>query len=227
MPIRLIAIMCLVLFSACSSTVQETGFRFELVGDVTARRDVPTSLYVGAVHRLNLLVPTGLDPAQIDVGRRAGSAGNVTLERRGDTRIDVLPTRVGEVVIELTSPAGEILGKSRFEVRRMPDPMARLNDSLGGSIEFQAFRDARSLQAVISGFPFDVECEITGFEIGYTQKRLDPVFVRNESGEFSSRTLSVTSRAKPGDVYTFTNVRAACPGDTDARPINSLAFFVR
>lgn len=148
------------LLSACDGFLTGPDDSVEVIGEVTATRDVPTALYLGTQHRLTLRVPDDTDPAEVFVAQGAGSGADVAIERRSDTQIDILPGRTGDLILELTDPDGEIQGTSRFEVRRVPDPVVELNGSLGGSINFQEFRDEVGLTPTLGDFPFEAKCDV-------------------------------------------------------------------
>jgi len=228
MPFRIAVLLSAVLLlSACDDLFTNSEDGVEVIGAVTVTRDVPTALYLVTSHRLTLRTPEDLDPADVFVRAGAGSTAEAALERRSDTQVDVVPSGTGDLVLELTDPDGEVLGTSRFEVRRIPDPMVRLGDSFGGTFVSQEFRDQVGLTLIQDGFPFDAKCDVDGFEMSYIQSRQDPISLQNDGARFSTLTLSVTERASPGDLYIFNFVRATCPGDTESRSINSMAFRIK
>ena len=61
----------------------------------------------------------------------------------------------------------------------------------------------------------------------YTPKRQDPIPIEGTGGRFTGKVLKAIRSAKPGSQYTFSKVKARCPGDSAGRLINGLAFQIR
>lgn len=53
---------------------------------------------------------------------------------------------------------------------------------------------------------------------------VDWIEVFNRCDQFTTAAKNLFKRAKPGDTYLFTNIKARCPGDKAGRKINTLVF---
>lgn len=52
---------------------------------------------------------------------------------------------------------------------------------------------------------WDIRAETLGFDMTYLAKRSDARVIHNTGARFNSDTQDVINRAKPGDLYVFTN----------------------
>ena len=114
-----------------------------------------------------------------------------------------------------------------FRAKRIPDPIAKLGRSKGGTIGSGEFRAQAGVLAILERFDFDVRCAIDRFEMVYVAKRQDAVLVKNSGPRFTSRAKGLINKAKPGDNYFFRDVRAKCPGDKNTRELNSMVFTIK
>ena len=114
-----------------------------------------------------------------------------------------------------------------FRIKRIPSPVAYIANKLGGAVGNGEFAAQRGIEPRLEGFEFDAKCQVQGFVLTYVARRQDPIVVTNPGGTFGGQAKELISRAKPGDMYIFDNVKAKCPGDNAGRNINSLSFNIR
>lgn len=114
-----------------------------------------------------------------------------------------------------------------FRVKRIPDPVARLSKSSGGTMGNGTFKAQGGVGAFLDNFDFDATCQIQGFTLVYVASRQDPVEVINAGARYNSQSRRLVNQAKPGDIYYFDDVKARCPGDKVGRPINSMVFKIK
>lgn len=117
---------------------------------------------------------------------------------------------------------------TEFRVKRIPDPVVRLGgtktDGIVKSGEMQA---QRGLLAMLDNFDFEARCDVQSYTMYYTRARQDPTEVKGNGASFSGPALAAIQAAKPGDQYTFIDVKAKCPGDVAGRQVNGLAFQIK
>jgi len=89
------------------------------------------------------------------------------------------------------------------------------------------FKAHGSLIAMLDNFDFEARCGVQSFELYYISKNQDPVSVKNNGAIFSTSTKGIVKRAKAGDIYMFTNVKATCPGDDASRKLNGLTIHIK
>ncbi|MEM1322100.1 MAG: GldM family protein [Bacteroidota bacterium] len=125
--------------------------------------------------------------------------------------------------------SGEGLSATRFpfRVKRIPDPIARLSKSSGGAMGNGEFKAQGGVGAFLDNFDFDAVCKIQGFSLTYVAKRQDPVESVNPGARYNAQSKRLVTKAKPGDIFYFDNVKARCPGDKAGRKINSMVFKIK
>jgi len=114
-----------------------------------------------------------------------------------------------------------------FRVKRIPDPVALIAKDLKSSMGTGEFKAYQGIRAELKNFDFEARCNIMGFEIAYVPKRNDPVISLQQGGRYNSKTQEMVNRAKPGDIYYFTKIKAKCPGDPAGRRINDLVVNIK
>ncbi len=239
---RLIQISILVLlliFSQCKSKKQETSSNQSAAEtaseiDTIYIHDTVVShqpqqflylekmqvLYVGVDNPISVQV-AGLSPADIEVKGLEG----VSVKEVSVGRYVATVAKPGEVQISVAGPG---IGRIYiFRVKRIPDPVARLSNKTGGLMGNGEFKAQGGVAAFLDNFDFDATCAIVGFELTYIAKRSEPITVTNSGPRYTNKSRELVNRAKPGDTYIFTYIKAKCPGDEVVRNINSMAFMIR
>jgi gliding motility-associated protein GldM len=152
------------------------------------------------------------------------SGGGGTLRGSG-SNYTVNVTTPGECRVNVSG--GGMNDSKIFRVKRIPDPVARLSKSSGGSMGNGEFKAQGGVGAFLDNFDFDANCTIQGFNLTYVAARQDPVTVVNAGARYNDASGRLVQRAKPGDIFYFDDVKARCPGDQVGRPINSMVFSIK
>ena len=177
--------------------------------------------YIGVENPVS--VAAGIAPADLEV---TVSGAGAAIKPAGARRYVVTVTTPGECAVHVTG--GGIQGtRFTFRSKRLPDPVARLGRSSGGLMGSGEFRAQGGVGAFHDNLDFDVRSAIVGFELTYVGKRQDPVTVTNQGPRFNAKASALIRRAKPGDIYLFTNVKAKCPGDSATRRVNTMVFTIK
>jgi len=187
---------------------------------VTVSADKMNVFYTGVDNPLSV-VAAGVSSNDLRV-----SAANATIIPNGPGKFTARVTGGGGVAKLTVSGGGLNPTTFDFRIKPIPDPVAKLANSTGGSVGNGVMKAQRGVIAELAGFDFDARCDIAGFELVYAPKREDPVAVVNPGPEFNGESRQLLLKAKPGDTYFFNNVRARCPGDAASRKINSLVFQI-
>ncbi len=156
----------------------------------------------------------------------SASGGGIRMNKEREGKYTVTVSEPGEARVTV-SGGGLTPTNFNFRVKRIPDPVAFLGRSKGGSMGNGEFKAQDGLIARLDNFDFDARCDIQGFELVYIAKREDPVDSSNPGGRYNEKSQRLVARAKPGDTYYFNNIKAKCPGDKAGRDIGTMAFTIR
>lgn len=155
------------------------------------------------------------------------SVSNGTARNTGKGQYDINVTNAGGTCTVTLSGGGLTPSSFPFRIKRIPSPVAYIAGKMGGAVGNGEFAAQRGIEPRLEGFEFDAKCQIQGFVMKYVARRQDPIVATNPGGTFGGQVKDLISRAKPGDLYIFDNVKAKCPGDAAGRNINSLSFNIR
>ncbi len=186
---------------------------------VSVAVDKMNVLYIGVDNPLTIAV-AGFNTEEVIVKSK-----DLQLVDMGNGHYNAIAKTPGQAFLTVT--AGGVSEQVKFRVKRIPDPVAVVNNSSGGKISATRFEKATSLLAKLPRFDFDAQCAIQSFNLVFVPKNGDPVEVMNRGGLFNGRILDIMGRIKPGDVLYFEEVKCKCPGDLGPRVINSLVFKVK
>lgn len=187
----------------------------------TVSADKMNVFYVGVDNPITVAA-AGVSSNDLKVNVSNGTAKN-----SGKGAYDVRVTNVGGTCTVTLSGGGLTASSFPFRIKRIPSPQAYIANSMGGAVGNGTFKAQRGIEPRLEGFEFDAKCQIQGFVMKYIARRQDPQQVTNPGGTFNPTAKDLINQAKPGDIYTFDNVKAICPGDAVSRTINSLSFNIR
>ena len=197
-------------------------FEYE-VGEqsVTVSADKMNVFYIGVPNPISVSA-AGISSNDLKVSV-SGASGK--LKKLGSNNFEVSVSKPGECKVIVSG--GKKNSSKVFRVKRIPDPVARLSKSSGGSMGNGEFKAQGGVGAFLDNFDFDAKCGIQGFNLVHVAKRQDPVEVVNSGPRYNAKSKRLVQRAKPGDIYYFDNVKAKCPGDPAGRKINSMVFKIK
>lgn len=204
-----------------------TNFDYE-VGErsVAVSADKMNVFYIGVDNPVSVSA-AGVNSTKLNVG--VSGAGGGTISKSGSNSYIVKvskPTAVDEFCY-VTATADGLADKKPFRVKRIPDPQARLSNKMGGAMGTGEFKAQGGVGAFLDNFDFDAKCTVVAFTLVRVPKRQDAVREANEGPRYNGKCRGLVDLCKPGDVYYFDDVKARCPGDAAARPINSLVFSIK
>ena len=204
--------------------VKEYDKEFEYeVGErsVAVSADKMNVFYIGVQNPISVSA-AGISSNDLKV---SVSGANGKIKKTGSNNFEVTVAKPGECRVNVSG--GGLKDSKVFRVKRIPDPVARLSKSSGGTMGNGEFKAQGGVGAFLDNFDFDAKCAIQGFNLVYVAKRQDPVEVVNSGPRYSDKSRRMVQRAKPGDIYYFDNVKAKCPGDPAGRKINSMVFKIK
>ena len=168
----------------------------------------------------------GVPSNQVQVSMTGSGGGSISKNSDGTYNVKVSQqTKLGEFAYVTVSAPG-LTEKREFRVKRIPNPNAKLSNSMGGVMGAGEFKAQKGLFAVLDNFDFDAKCEIIGYQLVRVPRRQDPLIAANKGGGYNAEARGVVDQAKAGDTYYFENVKAKCPGDASGRDVNQLVFKI-
>ncbi len=177
-------------------------------------------VYVGFPNPLNLR-STGIDLN--DLTLIASPPGYITQHEK---EYELNVSAVGIQMVKVLNK-GILINEFTFRAKSIPDPVAKLGGISSGKMGAGQFKAQRGLFAMLDNFDFDVRCMITGFSVTRHALEEDRQTETNKGGNIEGKSNQLMLKAEPKDIYTFTDVRAKCPGDKANRTLNSLVFEIR
>ena len=197
-------------------------FKYE-VGQpaVLVSADKQNVLYIGLENPVTIAA-AGVTTSSLKVSMSGGS-----LQKASSTGYIAKVTRPGTAHITVTNTKN---GKSypfQFRVKRIPNPVVRMGKNVDGMISSSEFRAQLGLTAVLEDFDYDAKCQVQSYTVIYNRVRQDAFSMKATAGRFSGKISSAIRQAKPGDQYSFTDVKVRCPGDQVDRRINGLSFKIK
>lgn len=211
---------------ATNETVNVKKEFFYEVGQpsVNVSPDKMNVFYIGVDNPISVAA-AGVSSNDIAVN---GSGGGITLTKQSNSKYIVKATTAGEANISVSDKkAGKQLGAFPFRVKRIPDPVAKIGGSAGGTMGSGSFGAQRGIIPVLENFDFDAKCEIQSYTLFFTKKRQDAVMIQAQGGTFSGQAAAAVAAAGIGDQYMFTDIKARCPGDAAARTINTIGITIK
>ncbi len=181
--------------------------------------------YIGVDNPVEVSA-AGVSSNNLQVNMSGAGGGTIKRNSDGTYMVNVTrQTRVNEFAKINVSAPGVSVSKD-FRVKRIPDPVPTLSGKKGGSIGNGELRAQQALIPTLENFDFDARCSIKGFQLIRSAKREDPIMNTNKGGKFDSTSKDLISKAKPGDIYVFDNIKCDCPGDVASRTLPSAVFKV-
>ncbi len=168
-------------------------------------------LYIGVPNPLSVSAP-GIPKDKLRVsisgGSVSGSNGSFSARVNSPGTVDV--TVSGEA-----SPGkSQVLGSTKFRVKRIPDPTVVFGGRDGGSTSTANLKAQDRVFARLDNFEFDASFTIQRFTLLILKPRQDPVLYSTSGNELSSQMRAAMATLVPGSRIAFTNVIAVGPDGT-------------
>jgi hypothetical protein len=190
------------------------------------RRSVAISADKMNVFYIGVDNPVSVSAAGVSSNKLNVTGSGISLTSKGDGKYNVTASAPNPNA-SITVSAEGLQQSFPFRVKRIPDPVAKLGNKMGGSMGNGEFKAQSGVLAWLEGFDFDAKCQIQSYRLTRVPKRQDPVVIENAGGSFNGQCRSLADAAKPGDIYYIDDVKARCPGDQSGRQINSMVFTIK
>jgi len=180
--------------------------------------------YIGVNNPISVGA-TGVEEDDIEL-----TGTNVRIKRQGRGRYNILVHKPGRATLTLTNKTQGRSYDFDYRIKRIPDPVVKLGGKEDGVMTAAEFQAQLGLIAQIDNFDFDAKCTVQSFKMYHVRPVRPNEDAReyiNKGGRFEGDVLEAVKKAKAGDQYMFTKVKARCPGDLAGRRLNGLAFSIR
>lgn len=180
--------------------------------------------YVGVKNPVSVSAP-GVATENIEIsapglsfvkGKKAGEY-NVTPKRATG--------RKGLEVVVKNKNSGTKLGSSKFRVKRLPDPVAKVLGQKEGLISRGKLKVASRVDAVMENFDFELKVTVASFTMTVNMGG-DLVEMRTKGNKLDKKMTAMLKRVKKGSRVYFENIKVAMPGGKP-RKVPSIVFKVK
>ncbi|MBL7775154.1 MAG: hypothetical protein JNK89_04080 [Saprospiraceae bacterium] len=194
---------------------------------VAVEADKMNVFYIGIDNPITVAVP-GYDCADLQIVLSGGgviqAAGNcqylVQVRQPGTVKLEIFAGKKG---------ARKQLGVRTFRVKRIPDPVTRLDGFRGNSVRKAEIRGTfnRELTAALDYFEFDAQCTIAGFTVVFWTADSTVVEFPVIGNRIPADRLEALEQTPAGRKIYILDVKSQCPGDTVKRNLGDLVFEIR
>ncbi|HYV91555.1 MAG TPA: GldM family protein [Chitinophagales bacterium] len=126
-----------------------------------------------------------------------------------------------------TETGARQIGTQSYVIRRIPNPVAKINGITEGDIPVTTLKVSPGIGAVLTDFYFGgVKFSVTSFECVYTPRRQDVKIEQNSGARWTGKVAEFIAGAKPGDQIIFRKIKAIGP-DKTTRSLNSIPLQIK
>jgi len=167
--------------------------------------------YIGVDNPVSVSVP-GIPSRNIRIGISSGSLNGA--DGKYVVKVNSPGTVTVSVSAEITKGKTELLSRTLFRAKRIPDPVARFSGRSGGNVATVALKAQDAIFASLDNFDFDAKFRITKFSMIIANPR-EMASVQVTSGNSLNSEMHASLDAiKPGARVIFDNIRAVGPDGT-------------
>lgn len=184
--------------------------------------DAMNVFYIGVDNPISISAP-GIPAGSLKV-----SGAGVNLTSRGDAKYIARVSSPGEVTLSVSATIdGKVqnLGSSKFRVKRIPRPTARVAGKDGGRISAAQLRGQTVVSAALDNFDFDAKFSVTKFNMYIAKPRVDPLVFAASGNNFSGQMKTALGGLTSGSVVMIYDIVGVGP-DGVAQNLNPITFQV-
>lgn len=185
--------------------------------------DAMNVMYIGVDNPLSISAP-GVPAESLKL-----SGSGVTLNARGAGKYSARVSSPGEVTLNVSATIDgktQNFGASKFRVKRIPKPTAKIGGKDGGRISAAQLRGQSVVSASLENFDFDAKFQVTKFNMYISKPRVDPIGPYAASGNnFSGQMKTALSGITAGSVVMIYDIVGVGP-DGVAQNLNAITFQV-
>lgn len=178
--------------------------------------------YVGVKNPVSVSAP-GIAPEDIDVsapglrftaGKKTGEYSVTASRATGKKGVDV---------VVKNKKTGTVLGKSKFRVKRLPDPVAMVLGKKEGIVKKGLLKAATRVDAKMENFDFELPVKVASFTMTVNMGG-DLIEMRTKGYKLDGKMRTMLSKVKKGSRVYFENVKVSMAGQI--RKVPSIVFKV-
>src|SRR5690606_11060305 len=185
--------------------------------------DAMNVMYIGVDNPLSISAP-GVPAESLNL-----TGSGVTLNDRDNGKYAARVSSPGEVTLNVTATVdgkSQNLGASKFRVKRIPKPTAKIGGKDGGRISAAQLRGQSVVSASLENFDFDAKFQVTKFNMYISKPRVDPIGPYAAAGNnFSAQMKTALSGITAGSVVMIYDIVGVGP-DGVAQNLNAITFQV-
>jgi gliding motility-associated protein GldM len=189
-------------------------------------------LYIGVDNPMAISVPgVSNDKVKVSIEGGGGSLKPNTTTTGGSGHYFANVTTVGPATIKVSAEiAGRVtsMGSFPYRVKRVPDPIATISNSEGGSINKNLLA-AGTLIPLLKNFDFELFFKITSFKITIVGKGKDLIEYDAQGNQLTPQMREAVSKLRAGDKVYFEYIKAkmASGADQSTRSLSSMGFTIQ
>lgn len=130
-----------------------------------------------------------------------------------------------EAYVVVTAPG--MTHEQKFRVKEIPLPVAKIGGVKGGKMGDGQFKAQDGMIPELENFDFEAKCTIQSYRLVRMSKNNDPQPASGEGNRFSGTVKNLMGLAKAGDLYSFMDIKAKCPGWSAAKEVNSIGIEIK
>jgi len=167
--------------------------------------------YIGVDNPVSVSVP-GIPSRNIRISMSAGSLngsnGKYTVKVNSPGLVTV------SVSAEISKGHTELLSRTQFRAKRIPDPVAKFSGRTGGNVPTVALKAQDAIYASLDNFDFDAKFRITRFSMIVANPRETASVQVTSGNSLNSEMRTSLEGIKPGSRVIFDNIIAIGPDGT-------------
>ncbi|GHE37441.1 type IX secretion system motor protein PorM/GldM [Sphingobacterium griseoflavum] len=184
--------------------------------------DAMNVLYIGVDNPISVSAP-GIANENLDV-----SGTGVSISKAGGRYIARVSS-AGEATVNVSARVdgkAQQIGSSKFRVKRIPKPTARVAGKTGGRISAAQLRGQNVVSASLDNFEFDATFKISKFNMYIAKPRVDPIGPYQAGGSsFSAQMKTGLGSVTAGSVVMIYDIVGVGP-DGVAQNLDPITFQV-
>ena len=174
--------------------------------------------YIGVDNPVDITA-SGVDAADLQVSISSGSitksstGGYTVVVKSGTTARVSVSAKVGDAV--------KSLGSKEFRIKTVPDPIAKIGGSKGGSMSQATLLAQSFVKAEMENFDFDLVCTVTSFKVSATVGGFLEE-VETTGATISAAQKQLIGKLKTGGKVYFEDIKATSAGTS--RDLGTVSF---